>query len=121
MYRFIALATLLASGIPAHAGELAPYAGESIQLGSLHGVIYYTHSPTGYAVVTTLADGQAGLPVRFVATLADNQALKISVPGKPGAQTMALEIRRTGDKLILSSGQALTEEVAISRPQVPTK
>jgi hypothetical protein len=75
-------------------------------------VVYYTPSSSGYTVVTTLADGQAGLPVHFVATLADDQVLKISVPRKLGEQAIALEIRRIGDKLILSSS---SEEVAISR------
>jgi len=121
MYRYITLAALLAAASPAHSGELPPNAGESIQLGSIRGVIYYTESSSGYTVVTTLADGQSGLPVRFVATLTDNQAQKISVPSMPGERTIALEIRRTGDKLIVSSKQALKEELAISRPQVPGK
>jgi hypothetical protein len=120
MHRYIALVALFAAATSAHAGELGPYRGESIELGSIRGVTYYTEAPSGYRVVTTLADGEAGLPLRFEATLADNQRLVISVPGKLGEQSIALEISRAGDKLILSRAQALEEELAVSRPQVPS-
>jgi len=119
MYRCIALAALFAAATPAHAGELVPYGGGSIELGSIRGVAYYTQVPTGYRVITTLADGEAGLPVRFEATLADKQKLIISVPGKLGEQSIALEISRAGDKLILSRPQALEEELVVSPPAGP--
>jgi hypothetical protein len=111
MYKYIALAALVAAAAPAHAGELAPYGGESIELGSIRGVTYYTESPSGYRVVTTLADGEAGLPVRFEATLADKQRLTISVPGNLGAKSEALEISRAGDRLILTRPQAREESL----------
>jgi hypothetical protein len=121
MHRYIALAALAAAAATsAHAGELAPYGGESIALGSMRGVTYYTNAPNGYRVVTTLADGEAGLPVRFETTLADKQKLKVSVPGKVGETTIALEIIRAGDKVILSRSQVVDENLVVSQPQTPT-
>ena len=121
MHRYIALAALAAAAATsAHAGELAPYGGESIALGSMRGVTYYTTSPNGYRIVTTLADGEAGLPVRFETTLADKQKLKVSVPGKVGEKTVALEIIRAGDKVILSRSQVVDGNLFVSQPQTPT-
>jgi hypothetical protein len=102
MYRYIALAAFLAAANPAHAGELVPYHAESIALGSIRGVAYYTEVPGGYRVTTTVADGETGLPVRFETTLADRQSLTISVPGNSGEPGQVVLISRTGDKLILS-------------------
>jgi hypothetical protein len=117
MYKYIALAAILAAAAPAHAGELAPYGGESIKLGSIHGVTYYVESASGdFRVVTTLADGEAGLPVRFEATLADKQRLTISVPGKLGEKSMALEIVRAGDRAILTRPQAREESLVSLAP-----
>jgi hypothetical protein len=110
MYKSIALAALVAAASAARAGELAPYEGKSIELGSIRGVTYYVESARGdFRVVTTLADSEAGLPVRFEAPLADKQSLTISVPGKLGAKSEALEISRTGDRLILTRPQAREE------------
>jgi hypothetical protein len=121
MHRYIALAALAAAAATsAHAGELAPYGGESIALGSMRGVTYYTDSPSGYRVVTTLADGESGLPVRFETTLADKQKLKVSVPGKFGEKTIALEIARAGDKVIVSRPQVADGNLVVSQPQAPT-
>jgi hypothetical protein len=121
MHRYIALAALAAATVTsAHAGELAPYGGESIALGSMRGVTYYTTSASGYRVVTTLADGASGLPVRFETTLADKQKLKVSVPGKFGEKTIALEIARAGDKVFLSRPQLVDEGLVMARPQAPT-
>jgi hypothetical protein len=60
MCRCIVLAALFAIATPAKAGELVPRGAESIQLGSLRGVIYYTEAEGGYRVTTTLADGEGG-------------------------------------------------------------
>jgi hypothetical protein len=109
MYRCIAFAVLFTAA-PADAGKLLPYRGESIELGSIRGDTYYSVSPDGFRVVTTLADGAAGLPVPFEATLADKQRLKVSVPGKAGGQTIALELSRAGDKVIVTRTQASGKE-----------
>jgi hypothetical protein len=120
MHRYMALVALCAAATGAHASELAPYGGESIQLGSMRGITYYTTSTSGYRVVTTLADGEAGLPVRFETTLADRQRLKLSVPGKFGEKTIALEISRAGDKVFLTRPQAPEGNLVVLRPQAPT-
>jgi hypothetical protein len=117
MYRYIALVALCLAVTAAQAGELAPYQAASIELGSIRGVAYYTELASGYRVVTTLADGEAGLPVRFEATLADNQSLTISVPGRFGELGEMLEISRAGDKLVISAPQPAAEKLAVKGPQ----
>jgi hypothetical protein len=102
MLRYPILVALLAATPCAHAGELVPYHAESIALGSIRGVTYFTRLTDGFRVVTTLADGETGLPVRFETTLADRQSLTISVPGTSGGPGQVVLISRTGDKLILS-------------------
>ncbi len=117
MCRYIAFAALCLAATSAQAGELAPYQAASIELGSIRGVAYYTEVPGGDRVVTTLTDGEAGLPVRFEVTLSDNQSLTISVPGKLGEPGQALEISRTGDKLVVSTPQSADEALAATSPQ----
>jgi hypothetical protein len=119
MCRYIALVALFAAATPAHAGELAPYQAESIELGSIRGVAYYTEVQGGYRVITTLADGEAGLPVRFAATLADQQSITISVPGKLGEPGQVLEISRGADRLVVSNPRHAADKVAIIAPQIP--
>ena len=121
MRRFSAVAALFAFAASAQAGELTAYAGESIELGSIRGVAYYYTQASGCTVVTTLADGEAGLPLRFETILADKQRLTISVPGKLGEPSQALEISRAGDRVILSRPPALETkaEVVTSVPHSP--
>jgi hypothetical protein len=95
------LVAFLMAASPLHAGELSAMAGESIDLGRFHGVVYYTSADDGYQVVATIADGDAE-PVRFSATLAENQSAMISVPGKLGEPGHSFEISRSGDKLSVS-------------------
>lgn len=96
---------LLAS--PLHAGELSAMAGESLDLGRFHGVIYYTNADDDYRFVATIADGEAA-PVRFSATLAENQSATISVPGRLGEPGQSLEISRSGDKLTVTEVGAMS-------------
>jgi hypothetical protein len=117
MVRCIAFAALCLAVTAAQAVELAPYQAASIELGSIRGVAYYTEVPGGGRVVTTLTDGEAGLPVRFEVTLSDNQSLTISVPGKLGEPSKALEISRAGDKLVVSTPQSAAEKLAVTGPQ----
>ena len=79
----------------AHAAGLRPIAGQSIHLGDVTGVAYYTVERDGFRVVTTLAQGEAGTPIRFVSVLAPGQRVVLSTPLPFGA----LEIRRDGDNL----------------------
>ncbi|WP_292241223.1 hypothetical protein [Mesorhizobium sp.] len=87
---------------PVHAGELSAMAGESIHLGGFRGVLHYTDENDGYRVIATIADGEAGLPVRFSATLAEGQSAAISVPQRLGEPDQSLEISRSGDKLTIT-------------------
>jgi hypothetical protein len=95
---------------PLHGGELSPMAGESIHLGGFHGVFYYTNENDGYRVIATIAEGEAGAPVRFSATLADGQSATISVPGKLGEPDQSLEISRSDDKLTVTEVGSMSNQ-----------
>lgn len=110
MNKYLALVAVVAAAAPSQAGEPIPYAGESVEIGTLRGVAYFSKVPGGYRVITTLADGEAGLPIRFEATLSERQRIVISVPGKVDGQSMAVEISRVGQKLAISHLQALEGE-----------
>lgn len=75
MYRHTVLAALCVTTGYASAGELDPLQGGSIDLGGFQGVVYYTEADNSFRVVTTIAEGEAGLPVRFEATLDEGQSL----------------------------------------------
>ena len=101
---------------PLHAGELSAMAGENIDLGRFQGVVYFTSENDGYRVVATIADGEAGLPVRFSVTLADDQSARISVPGKAGEAGHSFEISRSGDKILLTEAGRTPNDTA--RPEM---
>jgi hypothetical protein len=88
----------LASIGAAHAEGLRPTEGRSIDLGALSGVAYYTVEREGFRVVATLAEGQAGTPVRVEAVLAPGRSIVLSVPS---AVANAVEIRRQGDEVFV--------------------
>src|SRR4051794_2826089 len=90
-------ASLMSS--PLLAGGLSANAGESIRVGGYNGVLYYTNENGGYQITATIAQGEAGTPVRFSATLAEDCPAMISVPGKPGDPAQSLEILGSGGKL----------------------
>ncbi|UVC16493.1 hypothetical protein [Mesorhizobium onobrychidis] len=96
------VAAFFLAASPLYAGELSVMAGESIDLGGFRGVLHYTDENDGYRVIATIADGEAGLPVRFSATLAEGQSATISVPRKLGEPEQSLEISRSGDKLTVT-------------------
>src|ERR1700754_1875795 len=93
----VAAAFALASLEAAHADGLRPIDGMSIDLGEVSGVAYYTVEPDGFRVVTTLVQGEARTPIRFVAVLAPGQRVVVSTPN----QATALEISRKGDELLV--------------------
>ena len=99
--KYLALAALLAATATAKADMLVPFEAASIDLAGLHGFAYYSEHPDGFRVVATVADGEAGLPVRFQATLGDHQKLTISVPRALGEAALSVEFARTGDKLFV--------------------
>ncbi len=100
-----AFMAVLAMGT-AQAGELQPIAAQSISLGGVAGVAYYTVEPDGYRVVATMA-AQDGTPIRFVATLAPGQEVVISAPGKVGEKESQLVLARMGDRLVIAAPNEL--------------
>jgi hypothetical protein len=97
-----AAAFTLASLGAAHANALRPIEGKSIDLGGVSGVACYTVEPDGFHVVTTLAQGPVGTPVRVVSVLAPDQSVVLSTPHQAGA----LEIIRKGDSLLVRKANA---------------
>jgi hypothetical protein len=100
----LAAAFTLASLGAAHANGLRPIEGRSIDLGDVSGVAYYTVEPDGFRVVTTLAQGERGTPIRLVSVLAPGQRVVLSTPHQAGA----LEISRNGDSLFVRKANALS-------------
>jgi hypothetical protein len=97
-------ALALASLGAAHADGLRPIEAKSIDLGGVSGVAYYTAERDGFHVVTTLAQGEAGTPVRIVSVLAPDQSVILSTPHQAGA----LQITRTGDRLLVRKANAVS-------------
>ena len=87
----------LASLAVAHADGLHPMEGKSIDLGGISGIAYYTVEGDGFHVVTTLAQGETGTPIRVVSVLAPGQRVVLSTPHQEGA----IEIRRKGDSVLV--------------------
>jgi hypothetical protein len=100
----LATAFTLASLGAAHAGGLRPIEGQSVNLGDVTGVAYYTVEPDGFRVVTTLAQGAEATPIRFVSVLASGQRVVLSTPHQAGL----LEISRSGDSLVMRKASALS-------------
>ncbi len=106
-----AAAMLAATG--AVATELPAGTGHSLDLGDFTGVVYYTAEREGYRVVATIAEGEAGMPVRFQGMLAEGQAIAISVPGKPGRAERSIEFARAGGRLLVHELSDPDEVVAV--------
>ena len=100
----LALTLGLASLGAAHADGLRPIAAKSIDLGGVSGVAYYTVERDGFHVVTTLAQGEAGTPVRIVSVLAPDQSVVLSTPHQAGA----LQITRKGDSLLVRKANVVS-------------
>src|SRR5262249_26510301 len=91
-----AAVTLALSGA-AQAEGLRPIQAQSIDLGGVSGVAYYTVESDGFHVVTTLAQGAAGTPIRIVSVLAPGQSVVLSTAQQAGSLT----ISRNGDKVLV--------------------
>ena len=92
-----ATAFVFASLGAADAEGLRPIEAKSINLGEVSGIAYYTVEPDGFHVVTTLAQGEAGTPIRVVSVLAPGQSVVLSTPNRPDS----LEISRKGDSVLV--------------------
>jgi hypothetical protein len=101
---FFATAFALASLGAAHANGLHPIEAKSINLGEVSGVAYYTVERDGFHVVTTLAQGEAGTPIRVVSVLAPGQRVVLSTPDQAGA----LEISRKGDSVLVRKANVVS-------------
>src|ERR1700739_1942111 len=99
-----ATAFVFASLGAAQADGLRPIAAQSINLGEITGIAYYTVERDGFHVVTTLAQGEAGTPIRVVSVLTPGQRVVLSTPD----QTGALEISRNGDSVVVRKANALS-------------
>jgi hypothetical protein len=87
-----------------HAEGLRPIDAKSIDLGEVSGVAYYTVERDGFHVVTTLAQGMAGTPIRVVSVLAPGQSVAFSTPRLAGV----LEISRNGDSVLFRKTTSVT-------------
>ncbi|WGD49346.1 hypothetical protein QA641_27360 [Bradyrhizobium sp. CB1650] len=99
-----AVAFTIASLASAHADGLRPIEGKSIDLGGVSGIAYYTVERDGFHVVATLAQGEAGTPVRVVSVLAPGQRVVLSTPQSAGA----IEISRNGESVTVRKANAAT-------------
>jgi len=88
----------------ARADGLRPMEGKSIDLGDISGIAYYTVERDGFHVVATLAQGEAGIPIRVVSVLAPGQHVVLSTPQQAGA----FEISRKGETVLVRKANAAT-------------
>ena len=116
MHRYMLFGALCLVTIPADAGEVGEIQATSIDLGGFRGVVYYASEAGGYRVITTLAEGESGLPVRFEATLMDGQKVTVSVPGRLGERSHTIEMMRSNDKLVVGPPSIGPDAVAVARP-----
>jgi|ERR1700730_9281522 hypothetical protein len=101
----VVAAFALASLEAAHADGLRPIDAKSIDLGEVCGVAYYTVERDGFHVVTTLAQGLAGTPIRVVSVLAPGQSVTFSTPQH---EADALEISRNGDSVLVRKAKSVS-------------
>ncbi|MGY3149670.1 hypothetical protein ACVWYQ_006669 [Bradyrhizobium sp. USDA 3397] len=87
----------IASVAAARADGLRPMEGKSIDLGGISGIAYYTVERDGFHVVATLAQGEAGTPIRVVSVLAPGQRVVLSTTQRADA----IEISRKGDSVFV--------------------
>jgi hypothetical protein len=100
----LAAIVLVASAVAfkTRAEELLPMHAESLQLGDINGVAYYTVQGPGYHLIATLA-GEGGTPVRYESTLLPGQKVVVSIPGVVDAKNRTVEFLRDGDHLLVES------------------
>ena len=100
----LAVAFGVASLTTARAESLRPMAGKSIGLGEISGIAYYTVERDGFHVVATLAQGEAGTPIRVVSVLEPGQRVVLSTPQQAGA----IEISRKGNSVLVRKANTAT-------------
>jgi hypothetical protein len=106
--------TLLAAALTlttlgaARADSVQPMHAQTIDLGEVTGVAYYTVEHDGFHVVTTLVQGEIGTPVRVVNILAPGQSIVLSTAREIGGAPVEIEISRQGDTLLVRKTAAAT-------------
>lgn len=106
----LAAAALSASLVSAHAAEIRPGTGDSVDLGTLAGIAYYTPDAKGYHVVVTLAPRGAAPALRMETTLAAEQSVTLSTPRMPDEPATSVEIARKGERVFVTDTAALRQE-----------
>ncbi len=103
-----AVLALAAATGAARADGLKPAQGQSIDLGAVSGVAYYTVERDGFHVVATLAQRgeDAATPVRIEAILAPGQSVVLSSPRGAGTPPDAVEISRQADAVLVRRAAA---------------
>ncbi|MDQ0346364.1 hypothetical protein [Ancylobacter vacuolatus] len=81
---------------------LKPATAQTINIGYVNGVAYYTPQHDGYHVVATLTVA-GGAPIRVSATLQPDQVVSFSVPGAADTAESIVEIARHGDAITLTN------------------
>ena len=94
----------IASLAAARADGLRPMEGKSIDLGGISGIAHYTVERDGFHVVATLAQSEAGTPIRVVSVLGHGQHVVLSTP----QQAAAIEISRKGDSVLVRKANTVT-------------
>jgi hypothetical protein len=107
-YRSALLAAVAgAVAIAAHAEALKPVQARKVDLGSLAGVAYYTVEEDGHRLVVSLKASETDTPLRFVATLAPEQAVTLSVPRGAGEPSFDVHFVRHGEHIeVTATGAA---------------
>ena len=95
--RSMLVAAAFAALEPVHADGLRPIDAMSVDVGEVSGVAYYTVERDGFHVITTLAQGMTGTPIRVVCVLAPGQSVAFSTP----REANAIEISRNGDSVLV--------------------
>jgi hypothetical protein len=103
IYRtIIAAAVAIASIGAVQAEELRPLQGQTINLGEVSGVAYYTVERNGFHVVATLAQpSETAAPMRVEAVLAEGQSVTFSTPGGADLRPGAIEISRQNGQVLV--------------------
>jgi hypothetical protein len=100
----LATAFAFASFGAANAESVRPIEARSIDLGGVSGIAYYTVERDGFHVVTTVAQGETGMPIRVVSVLEPGQSVVLSTPQPAGA----IEIIRQGDNVLVRKANAVS-------------
>jgi hypothetical protein len=100
--RFASLTMLVALSVPSLASADILAAGEArtILLKDQSAVVFYTQTPNGFEVVTTVAAIEAATaPVRLLNMLTEGQSVTVEVAGSAGTSADRLILSRVGDHL----------------------